>query len=202
MSGTKLSQSFYSGNDPVPIAKALLGKILCTNFDGVITSGMIVETEAYNGRTDKACHSHIHGKTERTKIMFGEPGIAYIYLCYGIHHLFNVVTNAEGNADAILVRGIEPIDGIETILERRNKSKLERSVGGGPGIASQALGITTANYGENLQGNLIWIEDRDIEIPESQIVSSPRVGVDYAGEDAKLPWRFRIKGNKFTSPAK
>ncbi len=202
MSAVKLDRSFYSGNDPVPIAKALLGKVLCTNFDGVLTSGMIVETEAYNGRTDKACHSHIHGKTERTKIMFGKPGIAYVYLCYGIHHLFNVVTNIEGNADAILIRGIEPVEGIETVLERRNKTKLERSVGGGPGIASQALGITTKNYGEDLQGDLIWIEDRNIEIPDTQIISSPRVGVDYAGEDAKLPWRFRIKGNKFTSPAK
>lgn len=202
MSAVKLEQSFYSGNDPVPIAKALLGKLLCTNFDGVLTSGMIVETEAYNGRTDKACHSHIHGKTERTKIMFGKPGIAYVYLCYGIHHLFNVVTNIEGNADAILIRGIEPVDGIDTILKRRGKSKLERSAGGGPGIASQALRITTKNYGEDLQGDLIWIEDRNIEIPDTQIISSPRVGVDYAGDDAKLPWRFRIKGNKFTSPAK
>tara|TARA_R100000781_G_scaffold1379_1_gene2237 strand:+ start:2851 stop:3459 length:609 start_codon:yes stop_codon:yes gene_type:complete len=202
MSGSKLDRQFYSGRDPVPIAKRLLGKVLCTNFDGVLTSGMIVETEAYNGRTDKACHSHIHGKTERTKIMFGEPGVAYVYLCYGIHHLFNVVTNTEGNADAILIRGIEPLDGINTILKRRGKTKLERSVGGGPGIVSHALGITTNNYGEDLLGNLIWIEDRDISVKPSQIISSPRVGVDYAGEDAKLPWRFRIKGNKFTSPAK
>jgi DNA-3-methyladenine glycosylase len=134
--------------------------------------------------------------------MFGEPGIAYVYLCYGIHHLFNVVTNTEGNADAILIRGIDPLDGVDTILERRGKSKLERSVGGGPGIVSQALGITTKNYGEDLQGDLIWIEDRGISVKTSDIISSPRVGVDYAGEDAKLPWRFRIKGNKFTSPAK
>lgn len=202
MSAVKLDQIFYSGNDPVPIAKALLGKVLCTNFDGVLTSGMIVETEAYNGRTDKACHSHIHGKTERTKVMFGEPGNAYVYLCYGIHHLFNVVTNAEGNADAILIRGIEPLNGIDTILKRRGKSKLKRSAGGGPGIASQALGITVEDYGTDLTGEKIWIEDRGIQIKASQIISSPRVGVDYAGEDAKLPWRFRIKGNKFTSPAK
>ncbi len=197
-----LPKSFYSENDPVPIAKKLLGKVLCTCFDGILTSGKIVETEAYNGRTDKACHSHIHGKTKRTEIMFGEPGIAYVYLCYGIHHLFNVVTNQKENADAVLIRAIEPVDGIKTILERRGKSKLERSVGGGPGIASQALGITTDNYGEDLTGNLIWIEDRGIKVHESEIIASPRVGVDYAGEDAKLPWRFRIKGNKFTSPAK
>jgi DNA-3-methyladenine glycosylase len=202
MKGSKLNQNFYSGSDPALIAKALLGKVLCTNFEGVLTSGIIVETEAYNGRSDKACHSYIHGKTDRTEIMFGQPGISYVYLCYGIHHLFNVVSNSEGNADAILIRGIEPIDGIEKILERRNKTKLERSVGGGPGIASQALGITTADYGTDLTGNKIWIEDRGISINKSQIISSPRVGVDYAGEDAQLPWRFRIKDNKFTSPAK
>tara|TARA_R110000868_G_scaffold259361_3_gene517188 strand:+ start:19891 stop:20499 length:609 start_codon:yes stop_codon:yes gene_type:complete len=202
MSTKKLARSFFQKNEVVQIAKDLLGKVLCTSIDGVYTSGMIVETEAYNGRTDKACHSFLHGKTERTKIMFGNPGHAYVYLCYGIHHLFNVVTNIEGLADAVLIRGIEPIDGIEHILSRRNKSKLERSVGGGPGIASQALGISTIHYGTDLLGNIIWIEDRNIIISKSKIIASPRVGVDYAGEDAKLPWRFRIKGNHFTSPAK
>jgi DNA-3-methyladenine glycosylase len=198
----KLSKSFYERDDVVQIARDLLGMVLCTRFDGAFTSGMIVETEAYNGRTDKACHSHIHGKTERTKIMFGEPGHAYVYLCYGIHHLFNVVTNEAGLADAVLIRGIEPIDGVEHILDRRNKSKLERSVGGGPGIASQALSITTDHYGTDLTGDHIWIEDRNIIFSEKEVIASPRVGVDYAGEDAKLPWRFRVKGNKFTSPAR
>ena len=202
MNRTKLSRAFYERNNVVQIAKELLGKVLCTQFDGIKTSGIIVETEAYNGRTDKACHSHIHGKTERTKIMFGQPGYAYVYLCYGIHHLFNVVTNKEGLADAVLIRAIEPLEGIGQILERRNKARLERSVGGGPGIASQALGITTKNYGMDLLGNQIWIEDRRTIISNTRIIASPRVGVDYAGEDAKLPWRFRIKNNPFTSPAK
>lgn len=202
MNNKKIPRSFYERDDVVLIAKELLGKVLCTNFEGILTSGIIVETEAYNGRHDKACHSHVHGKTERTKVMFEEPGFAYVYLCYGIHHLFNFVTNKKGFADAVLVRGIEPLDGTTEILARRNKSKLQRSVGGGPGIASQALGITTANYGEDLLQNLIWVEDRDILVPEKDIIASPRVGVDYAGEDAKLPWRFRMKKNKFTSPAK
>jgi DNA-3-methyladenine glycosylase len=197
-----LQREFYSGSDPVPIAQELLGKVLCTNFADEFTAGIIAETEAYNGRTDKACHSNTHGLTERTKIMFGKPGFAYVYLCYGIHHLFNVVTNTEGNADAVLIRAIEPIDGIPLILKRRNKSNLERSVGGGPGITSQALGISTDHYGTDLCGDQIWIEDRNIEIKPNQIIKSPRVGVDYAGEDAKLPWRFRIKENRFTSPAK
>lgn len=202
MDHPKLTSSFYERDDVVQIAKDLLGKVLCTRIDGIFTSGKIVETEAYNGRNDNACHSHIHGKTSRTEIMFGEPGHAYVYLCYGIHHLFNVVTNKEGLADAVLIRGIEPLDGVEHILERRNKHKLERSVGGGPGIVSQALSISTDYYGTDLLGDTIWIEDRSIQIPDKQIITSPRVGVDYAGEDTKLPWRFRIKGNGFTSPAK
>lgn len=202
MKTSKLAHNFYAGDNPVPIAKALIGKVLCTNFNGIFTSGMIVETEAYNGRCDKACHSHVHGKTERTKVMFEDPGFAYVYLCYGIHHLFNVVTNKKGNADAVLIRGIEPINGVETILKRRDKTKLSRSIGGGPGIASQALGITTEHYGTDLYGDLIWVEDRAIQVKNSEIIASPRVGVDYASEDAKLPWRFRIKGNKYTSPAK
>lgn len=202
MPDRKLPRSFYARNDVALIAKELLGKILCTEFDGVFTSGKIVETEAYNGENDKACHSCVHGLTDRTKVMFGEPGFSYVYLCYGIHHLFNVVSNVENKADAILIRAIEPMDGVEEILRRRNKTKLHRSVGGGPGIASKALGITTQHYGVDLLGNEIWIEDRGITVSENQIISSPRVGVDYAGDDAKRPWRFRVKDNAYTSPAK
>ena len=202
MSDTKLPRSFYARNDVPGIASDLLGKVLCTSFDGILTSGMIVETEAYNGDNDKACHSCVHGLTERTRVMFGPPGFAYVYLCYGIHHLFNVVSNVENKADAVLIRAIEPVDGIDIILQRRNKKRLERSVGGGPGIASKALGITTQHYGLNLMGDHIWIEDRGIKISEKQIISSPRVGVDYAGVDAMRHWRFRIKNNSFTSPAK
>lgn len=197
----KLPLSFYERDDVVQIAQDLLGKVLCSNIDGIVTKGIVVETEAYNGRNDKACHAHFAGKTNRTKIMYNRGGLAYVYLCYGIHHLFNIVTNIEGFADAVLVRGIEPIEGIEHILKRRNKKKLERTVGGGPGIASQALGIKTHHYGTDLLGDLIWIEDHNNVLQNAQIITSPRVGVDYAGEDALLPWRFRIKDNKFTSPA-
>ena len=199
---SKLTRSFYERDDVVTIAQELLGKVLCTHIDGIFTAGKIVETEAYNGRCDKACHAFSAGKTNRTEIMYGPGGYSYVYLCYGIHHLFNVVTNKEGLADAILIRGIEPIEGIQEVLTRRNKTKLERSVGGGPGIAAQALGITTQHYGEDLLGSVIWIEDRGLKIPGSEIIASPRVGVDYAGEDAQLPWRFRIKNNGFTSPSK
>ncbi len=198
----KLPLNFYQRDDVVLIAKELLGKVLCTNINGVLTKGIIVETEAYNGRSDKACHAHFAGKTNRTKIMYERGGLAYVYLCYGIHHLFNIVTNKKGLADAVLIRGIEPIEGVELILKRRNKKKLERSVGGGPGIASQALGILTDHYGTDLLEDLIWIEDHEKILQSDEIIASPRVGVDYAGEDALLPWRFRIKDNGLTSPAK
>ncbi len=198
----KLPISFYQRNDVADIAKELLGKVLCTNINGVITTGKIVETEAYCGRNDMACHACVFGETERTKIMFGPPGHAYIYLCYGIHHLFNVVTNKKGLADAVLIRAIEPLDGIDIILKRRNHKTLKRSTGGGPGIASQALGITTALYGTELQGNKIWIEDRGFNHSTKDIIASPRVGVGYAGDDALLPWRFRLKTSRYTSPAK
>ena len=163
---------------------------------------MIVETEAYRGISDKACHACVYGETKRTKVMFGEPGHAYIYLCYGIHHLFNIVTNKKGHADAVLIRGIEPIDGIETILKRRGKSQSDRSTGAGPGNVSKALGITTSLYGTNLLSDTIWLECRNIELNKTIILESPRVGVAYAGDDASLPWRFRIKGNGYTSVAK
>lgn len=198
----KLPTSFYERDDVVTIARELLGKVLFTNINNTITAGIIVETEAYCGENDLACHACIYGKTERTKVMFGSPGHAYIYLCYGIHHLFNVVTNKNGQADAVLVRAIEPLVGIDTILSRRNQTELNRSVGGGPGNVSSALGITTKLYGTNLQENIIWLEDRQIYYKESNIIASPRVGVNYAGNDAHLPWRFRVKDNPFTSPAK
>ncbi|MEO1021027.1 MAG: DNA-3-methyladenine glycosylase [Bacteroidota bacterium] len=203
MKSRKLTTAFYERPDVVLIAKELLGKVLCTCIDGEFTSGIIVETEAYDGRTDKACHAHIHGNTNRTKVMFGAPGFAYVYLCYGIHHLFNIVTNAEGMADAVLVRAIEPLEGIPVMLRRRNQVNVQRSTGGGPGIVSQALGISTnTHYGTHLAGPTIWIEDRQRVIAADDIIASPRVGVDYAGDDAFLPWRFRIKDNGFTSPAK
>ena len=199
---TKLTHIFYERDNVVQIAQDLLGKVLCTNFDGKLTKGIIVETEAYSGLNDKACHAHFDKKTNRTHIMYGRGGHAYIYLCYGIHHLFNIVTNEKGLADAVLVRGIEPLEGINFILHRRKKNKLDRSVGGGPGIVSQALGIKTVHYGTDLLGDIIWIEDHKKTVRKDQIIASPRVGVDYAEEDTFLPWRFRIKNNLYTSPAK
>ncbi|SFE40693.1 DNA-3-methyladenine glycosylase [Thermoflexibacter ruber] len=197
----KLLPSFYLNPDVVEVAKQLLGKYLCTDFGEGLTIGKIVETEAYCGATDKACHAHFK-RTRRNSIMFARGGVAYVYLCYGVHHLFNVVTNQEGLADAVLIRGIEPIEGIELMLKRRGFSHLAHSLTAGPGAMSKALGITTDYYGTDLCGNKIWIADEGIAIPENQIIASPRVGVAYAEEDALLPWRFRIKGNPWSSKAK
>ncbi len=198
----KLGSKFYQQTDVVAISKTLLGKFLVTSFDETLCSGMIVETEAYCGATDKACHAHLNRRTQRTEIMFGAGGYAYIYLCYGIHALFNIVTNVEGNADAVLIRAIEPVEGMEAMLYRRKMQTVKKKLTAGPGLVSQALGINTKHYGTDLTGECIWIEDRGINVSENEILASPRVGIGYAEEDALLPWRFRIKGNPWCSPAK
>jgi DNA-3-methyladenine glycosylase len=198
----KLEKDFYLHNDVVLLSKELLGKYLFTKIDGKLTAGIITETEAYAGIIDKASHAYNNRRTNRTEIMFAEGGISYVYLCYGIHHLFNVVTNVKDAPHAILVRAIKPLEGLKTILERRNiipKDEIslfvrnnKKKISGGPGIVSQALGIQTKHSGLTLTGNKIWIEDKGIKISKKDIIVGPRVGVDYAGEDAKLPYRFII----------
>ncbi|MFY0601444.1 MAG: DNA-3-methyladenine glycosylase [Cyclobacteriaceae bacterium] len=194
----KLPKAFYSRGDVVEIAKDLLGKFLFSNIDGKLTGGRIVETEAYNGRTDKACHAY-KKRTPRTEVIYQESGRAYVYLCYGIHHLFNIVTNEVGLADAVLIRALEPIDGIDEMKKRRSKQSVER-ITAGPGILSQALGIKKEMTGEDLLGNTIWIASKNND--PIQIVADVRIGVDYAGEDALLPWRFYIKDSNYVGKEK
>lgn len=168
------------------LAQELLGKVVVTNIDGAHTAGIITETEAYAGATDKASHAFGHRRTARTEVMYAVGGIAYIYLCYGIHHLFNVVTNQKGIPHAVLIRGIVPTEGKGTMRIRRNGALTTK----GPGTTAQALGITTSLSGTDLCGNMIWIEDRGI-VPEAGSVQiGPRIGVNYAGTDAALPYRF------------
>lgn len=201
---TRLPASFYTRTDVVQISKDLLGKVLVTNIDSEITSGIIVETEAYKAPEDKASHAYNNRLTERTKVMFEEGGIAYVYLCYGIHHMFNVVTGKKGMAHAILIRAIEPLDNIPLMLSRRNRPKANRQLTGGPGVLGKALGITTQYTGTSLisSDSFIWLEDRGISSTEEEIIASPRVGIDYAAECADWNWRFRVKGSAWTSPAK
>ena len=200
---SKLTLEFYQRKDVLLISRELLGKVLCTNFHNKLTSGIIVETEAYGGITDKASHAYGGRRTQRTNIMYTKGGSAYVYLCYGIHHLFNVVTNVEGVPHAILIRAIQPLDGIDLMLQRRNIEKPILKLTSGPGILSQALGISIINSGSSLLGNKIWIENRKNQLIDNiNIISSPRVGIKFAGEDASNPWRFNIEGNPWVSLAK
>lgn len=195
----RLSKEFYRRKDVVQISRDLIGKILCTRINGApLTSGIITETEAYCGRNDKASHA-FEKRTKRTEIMYKSGGIAYVYLCYGIHHLFNIVTNKEEWADAVLVRAIQPVDGEELMLERRGINSVSPKLTAGPGRLSQALGITTDYNGEDLTGNTLWIEDRGHSISGEEIQSSPRIGVEYAGKDARRLWRFYLKDSNWVS---
>jgi DNA-3-methyladenine glycosylase len=198
----KLPEAFYRRKDVVRIAKDLLGKLLVTRFNGLQTTGRIVEVEAYNGVVDKAAHSYGGRRTKRTEVMYGNGGLAYVYLIYGLHHLFNVVTNLEDTPHAILIRGIEPVDGIGTMLERMKKQQLDYTVGRGPGNVSKALGIRTTHTGVSLMEDLIFIASDGTKISPSKIIATPRIGVDYAAEDALLPYRFYIKDNPYVSGKK
>jgi len=195
----KLTEDYYLGNDVVAISKNLLGKYLFTCIDGVTTGGYIVETEAYNGVVDKASHSFGSRITPRTKTMFMQGGIAYVYLCYGIHEMFNIVTSVEGEPHAILIRAINPTDGIEAMQVRRNMPVLKSAITAGPGSVAKALGISRNINAISLQSDTLWIEDRGLNLTDEQITIGPRIGVSYAGEDAFLPYRFYVKGNKFVS---
>lgn len=194
----KLPYGFYESDDVNGLAKALLGKKLCTNVDGRLTAGIIVETEAYAGVLDKASHAYGGRLTDRTKTMYLQGGMSYVYLCYGIHHLFNVVTGPLNTPHAVLIRGVEPVDGIDLMLERRGMTSIKSNLTAGPGALAKALGIDRSLNAKNLLGEEIWIED-GIAIPGEAIVAVPRVGVGYAGADALLPWRYYVKGNRFVS---
>ncbi len=194
----KLPVDFYERTNVVRVARDLLGKGLFTNIDGIITAGLIVETEAYSWK-ERGCHAFGAKKTQRNAIMFGSGGHAYVYLCYGMHHLFNVVTSTEGLADAVLVRAVEPLVGIEEMKLRRGKLNSAFHLTSGPGKLTKALGIDRSFNAKFLLNDEVWIEDLGHHLSSSKIDVSQRIGIDYAGEDAKLPWRFTVKGNKWIS---
>jgi len=195
----KLPASFFLDDNVLAITRLLLGKYLFTCIDGVISGGYIVEAEAYNGIIDKASHSYGNRITPRTKTMFMQGGIAYVYLCYGIHEMFNIVTSVEGQPHAILIRAIQPTDGIEAMLYRRNMTVLKPNITSGPGSVAKALGISRNINAISLQSDTLWIEDRGLIFPDEAIAAVPRVGVDYAGADALLPYRLYVKGNPYVS---
>ncbi|MGC4037461.1 MAG: DNA-3-methyladenine glycosylase [Chitinophagaceae bacterium] len=196
----KLDPLFYQRKNVLVIAKELLGKILVTNWDGIITSGRIVEVEAYNGIVDKASHASGGRRTGRNEIMYGEGGFSYVYLCYGIHHLFNVVTNLKDIPHAILIRAVDPIEGISEMLLRTNKKNPnDYTLTKGPGNVSKALGIYTKHNGIFLSDEKLYIADDGKKYKRNEIAASPRIGVDYAGEDAKLLYRFYVKDSPYVS---
>lgn len=193
----KLEAFYYQESNVKRIAKKLLGKVLITRINNSLTSGIIVETEAYSYK-EKGCHAYNNLRTNRTEVMFRAGGVAYVYLCYGIHHLFNIVTNKEEKAEAVLIRALEPLEGQNTMKKRMNYSSVNKLTSG-PGKLTKALGIDRTLDGKSLSNDKIWLEDRGIIIAKNQIISTKRVGIDYAEEDAKLPWRFYIKDNTWIS---
>jgi DNA-3-methyladenine glycosylase len=195
----KLPVSFYRRKNVLQIAKELLGKIIVTQWHNIITSARIVETEAYAGVMDAASHAYDARRTKRTEVMYAGGGVAYVYLCYGIHHLFNVVTNVEGVPHAILIRSGEPVKGIDEMLKRTGKENLDNTLTRGPGNFSKALGIYTKHSGTSLMDEKLFIADDGFIFKKNEIFASPRIGVEYAGKDASLPYRFYIKGNPFVS---
>ena len=194
----KLTDSFYQRTNVVKIARELLGKVLFTNVNGIITAGMIVETEAYSWK-EKGCHAYDAKKTNRNAVMFEKGGHTYVYLCYGMHYLFNIVTNLPDVPEAVLIRAVQPVHGINEMMMRRGKLKNEFHLTSGPGKLTKAMGIDRKLNGKFLSGNEVWVEDPGVRISPANIVSGPRIGIDYAGEDALLPWRFTLKGNSWIS---
>lgn len=191
------------GIDVVGQARGLLGVRLVTEVDGAPASGRIVETEAYRGRDDRASHAYPLKRTRRTEVCFGAPGHAYVYLCYGIHRMFNVVCGPVGEPNVVLVRAVEPVGGVDVMLARRGLAKPQRRVAGGPGLVCEALGIALGHNRADLfdPAGPLRLEGAFGSVPDVDVEASPRVGIAYAGGDASRPWRFRERGSPFTSPA-
>ncbi|MEB0260767.1 MULTISPECIES: DNA-3-methyladenine glycosylase [unclassified Mucilaginibacter] len=195
----KLPESYYHNPDVVALSRDLIGKYLFTNIDGDLTGGYIVETEAYAGVNDKAAHSYGGRLTPRTQTMYMQGGVSYVYLCYGIHEMFNVVVSEEGHPHAILIRAIQPTDGLDVMMLRRNMENVKPNITKGPGSVAKALGISRKINAVSLQSDVIWIEDRGLTISDEEVAAGPRIGVGYAGNDALLPYRFYVKGNIYVS---
>ena len=195
----KLPLTFYKRKDVVAIARELLGKIVVTNFDGIKTSGRIVEAEAYVAHVDKASHAFGGRRTAKNEHMYAHPGTAYVYICYGMHQMFNIVTNEKDIPDAVLIRAIEPLEGVDVMLKRTGKPKLDFTLTKGPGNVGKALGIFKKHSGLHLLHDEIYLIDDGFKLKEKEVGISGRIGVASAGADALLPYRFYVRGNKYVS---
>lgn len=198
-SDKKLPLSFYQREDVIQIARDLVGKELFTNVDGIICGGTIVETEAYRGPDDRGSHAYMNRMTPRNKMMYESGGKVYMYICYGIHDMLNIVTGSEGMSHAILIRAIEPHTGIETMRERRNLFGHDKRLCQGPGALAKALGLKKHFNGTDILGDEIWIEDSSKVYRDKEIVAAPRVGMNFEGPYKTIPWRFYVKANPFVS---
>ncbi len=196
---SKLPLSFYQRDDVVLIARELLGKHLFTNINGELTGGIIVETEAYKGPEDRGSHAFNHRRTPRNEMMYNAGGIIYMYICYGIHDMLNIVTGSESMSHAVLIRAIEPTVGIDIMRDRRNIYKEDKRLCKGPGALAQALGLNKSHNGIDLNEDKIWIEDHPLEINHDEVIASARVGMNFDGPYKTIPWRFYIKGNQYVS---
>lgn len=195
-----LPKSFYESEDIFEIAKALLGKKLCSNIGGEFTSGIIVESEAYKAPEDKASHAYQNRLTPRTKTMFSPAGTGYVYIIYGTFHLFNVITAPQGIPHCILIRAVEPVNGVDIMLKRRGMLKLDKNLTNGPGKFSIAMGIHKNYDASDLTiADGLWIEEGATDIASENILIGPRVGMTSAEEASNYPYRYRIKENKWTS---
>ena len=196
--GKMLPLSFYLRKDTISIAKELLGKLIVVPDDkGRRVSGMIVETEAYLGEIDRAAHSFGGRRTPRNEVMYAIGGRSYVFFVYGMYYQFNVVSGPIDKPHAILIRAVEPIEGIEVMRERRGQMK-DQNLTSGPGKLCIALAIDRDLNGENLRGKRVWLEDYR-SFTGDEIAAGKRIGIDYAGEDAEKPWRFYLCGNEFVS---
>ncbi len=194
---TTIPRSYFLHNKVTEIAEDLIGKVLCTQINNVLCRGVIIETEAYSGYDDKACHAHNGKRTKRTEIFYRQGGIAYVYLCYGIHHLFNIITNHAEVGDAVLIRSLAPIEGIEVMQNRMGK--LDQRLCSGPGKLSKAMGISMEHNGIELSCSAIWVENTAEESNDLQIEKSKRIGVEFAGADANKLWRFSVRNHPLVS---
>jgi DNA-3-methyladenine glycosylase len=198
----KLKRSFYDRKDVVKIARELLGKILVTQLDGVRSSGRIVETEAYAGFKDRASHAFGGRRTARSEHLYGAPGTVYVYICYGMHHLFNVITDKKDIPHGVLIRALEPLEGMDHMLQRTGKFSADYTITKGPGNLSQAMGMSKLHSGCDIFSEEIFIADDGLRYKKNQIVVTKRIGVDGAGKDANLLYRFIVKGNPYVSAKK
>lgn len=192
-----LARDFYS-RSVLTVARECVGKLLISRIDAQLVVARVVETEAYKGPQDRAAHSFGGRRTQRTEVMFGAAGHAYVFTLYGIHSAFNVVTGEEGQPQAVLIRAVQPLLGFEHIVARRGAPLAGPGLTNGPGKLSEALGITRSHNGLDLTSGELFL----VDAPKGRVVRSPRIGIDYAGAWALKPWRFYEPENPYVSRAR